>query len=38
VDETAVRHGAGVEAETSSPKDAYAKYGPLEDGPAPDLL
>jgi len=38
VDETAVRHGAGVETETSSPKDAYAKYGPLEDGPAPDLL
>jgi uncharacterized cupin superfamily protein len=38
VDEPAVRHGAGVETETSSPKDAYAKYGPLEDGPAPDLL
>ena len=38
VDETAVRHGAGVETETSSPKDAYAKYGPLEDGPSPDLL
>jgi uncharacterized cupin superfamily protein len=38
VDETAVRHGAGVESETSSPKDAYAKYGPLEEGPAPDLL
>jgi uncharacterized cupin superfamily protein len=30
VDEAAVRHGAGVETETSSPKDAYAKYGPLE--------
>jgi uncharacterized cupin superfamily protein len=38
VDETAVRHGAGVETETSSPKDAYSKYGPLEDGPASDLL
>ena len=38
VDEAAVRHGAGVETETSSPKDAYAKYGPLEDGPASDLL
>jgi uncharacterized cupin superfamily protein len=37
VDEAAVRHGAGVESATSSPKDAYAKYGPLEDGPAPDL-
>ena len=38
VDETAVRHSAGVETETSSPNDAYAKYGPLEDGPASDLL
>jgi uncharacterized cupin superfamily protein len=38
VDEAAVRHGAGVETETSSPKDAYAKYGPLEDGPAPPDL
>jgi uncharacterized cupin superfamily protein len=38
VDEAAVRHGAGVETETSSPKEAYAKYGPLEDGPAPDLV
>jgi uncharacterized cupin superfamily protein len=37
VDEAAVRHGAGVESATSSPKDAYARYGPLEDGPAPDL-
>jgi uncharacterized cupin superfamily protein len=38
VEEAAVRHGAGVETETSSPKDAYAKYGPLEEGPAPELL
>jgi uncharacterized cupin superfamily protein len=38
VDEAAVRHGAGVESETASPKEAYAKYGPLEDGPASDLL
>jgi len=38
VDEAAVRRGAGVETETSSPKVAYAKYGPLEDGPASDLL
>ena len=37
-DEVAVRHGAGVETATSSPKEAYAKYGPLEEGPAPDLL
>ena len=38
VDETAVRHGAGVESATASPKEAYAKYGPLEEGPAPELL
>jgi uncharacterized cupin superfamily protein len=38
VDEAAVRHRAGVETETASPKEAYAKYGPLEEGPAPDLL
>jgi hypothetical protein len=37
VHEAAVRHGAGVESETASPKEAYANYGPLEDGPAPDL-
>jgi uncharacterized cupin superfamily protein len=37
VDEAAVRHGAGVESATASPKEAYAKYGPLEEGPAPDL-
>jgi uncharacterized cupin superfamily protein len=38
VDEAAVRHGAGVESATSSPKDAYAKYRPLEERPAPELL
>jgi uncharacterized cupin superfamily protein len=38
VEEAAVRHGAGVESTTASPKDTYAKYGPLEEGPAPDLL
>jgi uncharacterized cupin superfamily protein len=37
VEEAAVRHGAGVETETSSPREAYEKYGPLEAGPAPDL-
>ena len=37
VDEAAVRHGAGVETETSSPREAYEKYGPLEAGPAPAL-
>src|SRR3954454_15128633 len=37
VDETAVRHGAGVDEEGASPKEAYARFGPLEDGPAPEL-
>ena len=36
-DEAAVRHGAGVEQETSSPAEAYAKFSKLEDGPAPEL-
>jgi uncharacterized cupin superfamily protein len=35
-DETALRHNAGV-AEGTSPRDAYARYGELEEGPAPDL-
>ena len=26
VDETAVAHGAGVEVETSDPKEAYARF------------
>jgi uncharacterized cupin superfamily protein len=37
VDETAIRHGAGVDQESASPKEAYARFGPLEDGPAPEL-
>jgi oxalate decarboxylase/phosphoglucose isomerase-like protein (cupin superfamily) len=37
VDEMAIRHGAGVEKENASPKEAYARFGPLEDGPAPEL-
>ena len=37
VDETAIRHGAGVDKESASPKEAYARFGPLEDGPAPEL-
>jgi uncharacterized cupin superfamily protein len=28
VDETAVRHGAGVEQETTEPERAYARFGP----------
>jgi uncharacterized cupin superfamily protein len=37
VDETAVRLGAGVEREVESPAEAYAKFSPPEEGPAPDL-
>ncbi|MDX6369439.1 MAG: hypothetical protein QOG93_941 [Gaiellaceae bacterium] len=37
VDETAVRHDAGVDHEVTSPKEAYAKYSPIEKGPAPEL-
>jgi uncharacterized cupin superfamily protein len=37
VDATAVKHGAGVERETASPADAYAGFGELTEGPAPDL-
>ncbi|MGB8002702.1 MAG: cupin domain-containing protein [Gaiellaceae bacterium] len=37
VDETAVRHGAGVDHEVASPKEAYAKYSPIAKGPAPEL-
>jgi|SRR3954447_18980806 len=35
-DETALRHGAGVAAGASA-RDAYAAFGPLAGGPAPDL-
>jgi uncharacterized cupin superfamily protein len=28
VDEAALRHGAGVERETTEPKEAYARFGP----------
>jgi uncharacterized cupin superfamily protein len=38
VDETAVRHGAGVDHEVPSAKEAYEGYSPLEERPAPDLL
>jgi uncharacterized cupin superfamily protein len=33
VDAAAVRHGAGVEEETRSPKDAYERFGKYETGP-----
>lgn len=37
VDETAVRHGAGVDHEVASPREAYAAYSRPEEGPAPEL-
>ena len=35
--DTAVRHGAGVEQETSSGEEAYARFSELQEGPAPDF-
>ena len=37
VDETAARHGASVERETTSPQEAYAGLPDPVDGPAPRL-
>jgi hypothetical protein len=37
VDETAVRHSAGVDHQVASPKEAYARYSPIEKGPPPEL-
>ena len=37
IDETAVRLGAGVDKEVASPKEAYARFSPVEEGPAPEL-
>jgi len=37
VDETAIRHGAGVEREGLAPGEAYAKFSKPEPGPAPEL-
>ena len=37
VDETAIRHGAGVEREGLPPSEAYANYSKPEPGPAPQL-
>jgi len=36
VNETALEHGAGVEAETSDPNEAYARYGELKPVRCPD--
>jgi uncharacterized cupin superfamily protein len=33
VDEAAIRHGAGVERETSDPQEAYARFPPRESKP-----
>ena len=38
VDEKAVRYGVGVEKETSSPNEAYARFSKLKEGPAPDVF
>jgi uncharacterized cupin superfamily protein len=38
VDDTAIKHGVGVEKETSSPKEAYAGYSQPEEGPPPDVF
>jgi uncharacterized cupin superfamily protein len=35
--ELALRHGAGVDAETSSPREAYRAYPPPRLGPSPGL-
>jgi uncharacterized cupin superfamily protein len=37
VDEAAVRHRAGVDSATASPREAYAAYGELKEVPAPEL-
>jgi uncharacterized cupin superfamily protein len=37
VDETAVRHGAGVDHEVASPQEAYANYSRPQESAAPDL-
>ena len=37
VNETALKHAAGVETETRSPAEAYARFSKPAEGPAPDL-
>jgi uncharacterized cupin superfamily protein len=37
VDEAAIRFGAGVDAETSSPREAYGRFTPPAPAAAPDL-
>jgi uncharacterized cupin superfamily protein len=38
VDAVALRHGAGVEHETGSPPEAYARFSEPRRGPAPDVF
>jgi uncharacterized cupin superfamily protein len=37
-DAAAQRHGAGVERDTASPAEAYARFEPPRRGPAPDIF
>jgi uncharacterized cupin superfamily protein len=37
-DQTAQKHGAGVETETRSPQEAYARFSKPEEGPPPDMF
>ena len=36
--ETAIKHGAGVDQETSLPKEAYARFTEPKERPAPDFF
>jgi len=38
VDEAALKHGAGVEAETNDARDTYARFGELEASAYPGRL
>jgi uncharacterized cupin superfamily protein len=38
VDAAALRHGAGVESETGSPPEAYARFSEPRPGPAPAIF
>jgi uncharacterized cupin superfamily protein len=38
VDAVAVRHGAGVEVDTASPAQAYARFSEPRPGPAPSIF
>jgi hypothetical protein len=38
VDETALKHDAGVEVETNEPREAYAKFSEIEPSPYPGRL